>query len=86
MSKETLQQDVTVYDISQDEFVPVSETHYTVKIRKFLTPNTSTSLFDEIMRLDHSVAKLEASMIRLEQTIAKSVDSSRAVHSGRRVA
>ncbi len=54
-----------------------------MKIRKFLTPNTSTSLFDEIVRLDRSVAKLEASMIRLEQTIAKSVDSSRAVHSGR---
>ena len=56
-----------------------------MKIRKFLTPNTSTSLFDEIVRLDRSVAKLEASMIRLEQTIAKSVDSSRAVHSGRQI-
>ena len=30
-----------------------------MKIRKFLTPNTSTSNFDEIMRLDHSVGKLE---------------------------
>jgi hypothetical protein len=28
-SKETLQQEVTVYDISDDEFVPATETHYT---------------------------------------------------------
>ena len=37
-SKETLQQDVTVYDISQDEFVPVSETHYTDENSQVLDP------------------------------------------------
>ena len=37
-SRETLQQDVTVYDISQDEFVPVSETHYTDENSQILDP------------------------------------------------
>lgn len=37
-SKETLQQDVTVYDIAEDEFVPVSETHYTDKDSQVLDP------------------------------------------------
>ena len=32
------QQDVTVYDISQDEFVPVSETHYTDENSQVLDP------------------------------------------------
>ena len=36
--KETLQQDVTVCDISQDEFVPVSETHYTDENSQVLDP------------------------------------------------
>ena len=38
-SKETLQQDVTVYDIAEDEFVPVSETHYTDKDSQILDPS-----------------------------------------------
>jgi len=38
-SKETLQQDVTVYDIAEDEFVPVSEIHYTDKDSQVLDPN-----------------------------------------------
>lgn len=54
-----------------------------MKILKFLTLNTSTSLSNEIARLDRSVAKLEASISRLEQTIMDSVDSSRAVYSKR---
>ena len=37
-SKETLQQDVTVYDISEDEFVPVSETYYTDENSQVLDP------------------------------------------------
>ena len=37
-SKETLQQDVTVYDISEDEFVPVSETYYTDENSQILDP------------------------------------------------
>ena len=40
-----------------------------MKILKFLTPNTSTLRSNEIERLDRAVAKLEASMSRLEQTI-----------------
>tara|TARA_B100000405_G_scaffold256190_1_gene190637 strand:- start:259 stop:432 length:174 start_codon:yes stop_codon:yes gene_type:complete len=38
-SKETLQQDVTVYDIVEDEFVPVSEIHYTDKDSQVLDPS-----------------------------------------------
>jgi len=38
-SSETLQQQVTVYDIAEDEFVPVSETHYTDKDSQVLDPS-----------------------------------------------
>ena len=38
-SKETLQQDVTVYDIVEDEFVPVSEANYTDKDSQVLDPS-----------------------------------------------
>jgi len=38
-SKETLQQDVTVYDIVEDEFVSVSEIHYTDKDSQVLDPS-----------------------------------------------
>ena len=37
-SKETLQQDVTFYDISDDEFIPASETHYTDENSQVLDP------------------------------------------------
>jgi len=37
-SNETLQQEVTVYDIAEDEFVPVSETHYTNEDSQVLDP------------------------------------------------
>jgi hypothetical protein len=37
-SKETLQQDVTFYDISDDEFIPASETHYTDDSSQVLDP------------------------------------------------
>jgi hypothetical protein len=37
-SSETLQQQVTVYDIAEDEFVPVTETHYTDSDSQVLDP------------------------------------------------
>ena len=37
-SKETLQQDVTFYDISDDEFITASETHYTDDSSQVLDP------------------------------------------------
>ena len=37
-SKETLQQEVTIYDISDDEFIPASETHYTDDNSQVLDP------------------------------------------------
>jgi|TARA_B100000035_G_scaffold293455_1_gene282918 hypothetical protein len=37
-SSETLQQQVTVYDIAEDEFVPVSETYYTDSDSQVLDP------------------------------------------------
>tara|TARA_Y100000022_G_scaffold16758_1_gene12850 strand:- start:1370 stop:1543 length:174 start_codon:yes stop_codon:yes gene_type:complete len=37
-SNETLSQTVTVYDIAEDEFVPVSETHYTEEDSQVLDP------------------------------------------------
>ena len=37
-SNETLSQTVTVYDIAEDEFVPVCETHYTEADSQVLDP------------------------------------------------
>ena len=37
-SNETLSQTVTVYDIAEDEFVPVTETHYTDSDSQVLDP------------------------------------------------